>query len=426
MASPYEEISITGYNDNPPDDDGSQTEDNRVKWGTIKDKITDPVKNALEAMNDNAATAFNKIDGGVTSYGSSTQVQESDQGKLVKATVAGITITTPDATDVGAPFLFEFRNGSNGNVTFIGHGTQTVDGIDTSTNPITVPAGYGMTVRTNGSNWETSGMNFPIPVVYPPVGFFKKLSIKVASNTTVTVAADRVTVSNGTKSQTVTLSSTINMGTNGGIDALDTGTIAQATWYAIWVIAKEDGTTKCLASLSGSSPTLPTDYTYAARIGWVRTAAGAAQLMGTWQLGRRAQYKPGLAQTAIIPIIDTGIKGTYSVTSPTLTTANISALVPSTASSIYVFATAFAGGGLAGAVSNILVAPATTWGGTNMGPQGSAGQSYPIHLPTISNGATAAGVQASSWMMLESTSTIAWASSAALGAITCGGWEDDL
>ena len=235
---------------------------------------------------------------------------------------------------------------------------------------------------------------------FPPKGSFSNLSIKVASNTTVTVAADLVTTTDGTNYLTTALSGTINLGTNGAANALDTGTIAQSTWYSIWAIAKSDGTTAGLASTSASSPTLPSGYTYKARIGWVRTVSGSAQLYGTWQFGKRTQYVPGLAQTTIIPIFASGVQGTYSTTSPTLATATISGVVPSTASEIHVYASAWNGGVGGSSVSNIIVAPATTWGGTNMGPQGSAGQAYPIHLPTISNGATAAGLIVSASILL--------------------------
>lgn len=175
MANLYDQVSITGYNDNPPDDDGSQTEDNRVKWSTIKTKITDPVKDRTDDLDANIAAAFDKVDGGITSYSSNTQVQESDQGKLVRATVAGITIETPDAVAVGSPFVFDFRNASTGDVTFDGYDTQTVDGLAS----FTVPAGSGFRVRTDGSNWETSGRNFQRTQVKPQ-GYLTLLSVSSA------------------------------------------------------------------------------------------------------------------------------------------------------------------------------------------------------------------------------------------------------
>lgn len=409
MGALYSGVSITGYNANPPDDDGSQTEANRVKWETIKEKITDPTKVRTDSMDTAVLEFAGKVDGGVTSYSTTTQVQESDQGKLVRVTQSGVTITSPDAVDVGAPFVFGFLNDSDGDVTFEGHDTQTVDGDDS----FVVPAGFGFRCRTNGSNWFTEGRNFPTPVVYPPAGLSTNLVIKVTGNTGLTVAADSIVVSDGTTSKVLTnVSHTINMATTGA-NALDTGSIAQATWYAIWEIAKADGTKAAIASLSATSPTMPTDYIHKARIGWVRTAAAAAQLMGTWQFGRDVQYKVGLAQTSILPAIAVGVQGTYSATAPTWTTPSVSNFVPPTASKIgLIVANSYKNGTNAG----ISLAPSNSYSGY----QSAAGNApwFDTNVtPTIVGNIPIPD------MILEG-STVAWVSSQSGGALLCRGWVE--
>lgn len=275
-------------------------------------------------------------------------------------------------------------------------------------------------VVTIGTGLTLSNTTSPPTLIAPAVPYqagFKNLSIKVATNTTVAVAADAVIVFDGANYLNVAPSSTINLGTNGGVNALDSGTIATSTWYAIWVIAKPDGTTACLASTSGTSPTMPTDYTFKARIGWVRTISGSATLYGTWQLGRRAQYVVGLAQTTVPPVIASGSAGTFDNVSPTLTTASVSTRVPTTASEIFILPSIQYTGA---AVSNILVAPNTGYGGTNRGPTGSAGVIWPVWVFSA-----AQAIQSTS-MLLESTSDIAWASSSAGGGISCLGWTDNI
>lgn len=154
MAAPYTSVTVTGYNANPPPDDGTQTEANRVKWATIKTKLPDPLKTAIEAINTNIGTAFGKVVGGagVTSTTAPYTVLSTDQGKLVRISSAG-TVTTPDATDVDDPFVFVIRNSSSGNVVLDGSGAQTVDGAAS----ITLGPNEGATVFTDGANWFTSG-----------------------------------------------------------------------------------------------------------------------------------------------------------------------------------------------------------------------------------------------------------------------------
>jgi hypothetical protein len=156
MAAPYTTQSISGYNDNPPSDDGSTTEANRVKWSTIKTKLADTVKTLAEAINSQVGTAFGKVIGGagVTSSAISYQVLSTDQGKLVKITGAGTTVTTPDATVVTSPFVFALLNNSSGTTTLDGSGSQTVNGLAS----LTIPVGGGCLVWTDGSNWFAIGL----------------------------------------------------------------------------------------------------------------------------------------------------------------------------------------------------------------------------------------------------------------------------
>ena len=156
MGAPYTEVTVTGYNDNPPVDDGTQSEENRDKWSTIKTKLPDPLKTALEAIDDNVLSAFGKIVGGagVVSSAISATVGATDQGKLYRATGAGITITTPDATSVTSPFVFGFLNSSTGTVTLDGNGAQTVNGQAS----IIIPVNSGGIVYTDGTNWFIAGI----------------------------------------------------------------------------------------------------------------------------------------------------------------------------------------------------------------------------------------------------------------------------
>ena len=263
-------------------------------------------------------------------------------------------------------------------------------------------------VITIGAGLTVSGTT--LLSAFPPAAAFKNLSIKVASNTTVTVAADYVTTTNGTTFQTTAVSSTINLGTT-GVDALDTGTIASGTWYAIWVIAKSDGTTKCVASTSGSSPTMPTDYTFKARIGWV-TTAGSATLHGTWQLGRRVRYVVGLAQTTAVRVMKSTAAG--SMATPTWVAQSVSSYVPTTASMIDVALSAVGNN-----ATLAMVAPNNSYGSYS-----SSTNPPPLVLLGSAAGSTGGGTISGS-MMLESTN-IYYASDVSASLVGCLGWEDNI
>lgn len=67
--------------------------------------------------------------------------------------------------------------------------------------------------------------------------------------------------------------------------ALDTGAIANSTWYHVWLIMRPDtGVVDVLVSLSATAPTMPTNYTFKRRIGAMKTN-GSAQWTKFTQLG---------------------------------------------------------------------------------------------------------------------------------------------
>lgn len=60
-TNPYSNVSVSGYNSDAPTDDGSQTANNRVTWAKHKTKIGDPLKTAIEAIDQAADDAFATI-----------------------------------------------------------------------------------------------------------------------------------------------------------------------------------------------------------------------------------------------------------------------------------------------------------------------------------------------------------------------------
>jgi len=121
-----------------------------------------------------------------------------------------------------------------------------------------------------------------------PRGYLFGLTLSTAgSSTTFSVAAgeavDSTFVGNMTLGSSIskTTSAWAVGSTNG---ALDTGTIANNTWYHVYLIKRLDtGVVDVLISLSATSPTLPTNYTIFRRIGSMKTN-GSAQWVLFYQV----------------------------------------------------------------------------------------------------------------------------------------------
>ncbi len=261
-----------------------------------------------------------------------------------------ISIAGAATTDIGTASTHNaYITGSGATITALGSSAAATDpiylisfaGINTLTYNATsliIPGAANITTAANDTavveylgsgNWQvlsyTRASGAPIIAILPVPGGFKNLAIKVATTTTVAVTADFVTLYDGTNTVTVAQSSTVDLGSNGAVNKLDTGTIASSTWYSIWVIS--NGTTVgALASLSATAPTMPAGYTFKARVGWVRTVTASATLYGTWQFGRQAQFVLSLANTGTTyPVITNAATGTmvaYAVTSVVPTTAS--------------------------------------------------------------------------------------------------------
>jgi hypothetical protein len=123
----------------------------------------------------------------------------------------------------------------------------------------------------------------------PLRGYLSGLTLSTAgSSATFSVAAGMAT--DDTPKEYMSLGSSISkttsawaVGTSNG--ALDTGAIANSTWYHVYLIKRPDtGVVDALVSLSASAPTMPTNYTLKRRIGSMKTN-GSAQWASFTQLG---------------------------------------------------------------------------------------------------------------------------------------------
>lgn len=120
-------------------------------------------------------------------------------------------------------------------------------------------------------------------------GFIGGLTMSTAgSSATFSVAAGAATDS--THTTRIALSSAISKTTSAwavgtGNGGLDTGSIANSTWYHVWLILRSDtGVVDVLVSTSATAPTMPANYDYKRRIGAMKTD-GSAQWTSFLQVG---------------------------------------------------------------------------------------------------------------------------------------------
>lgn len=106
----------------------------------------------------------------------------------------------------------------------------------------------------------------------------------------VDIDADEISTQNATGG--FKLLSSVNLTadiTASGANGLDTGGEGADSWYFIWAIAKADGTTAGLLSLSATAPTMPSGYTYKALLGAIKNSSG--DFLNLYQYGNKFYYQ---------------------------------------------------------------------------------------------------------------------------------------
>ena len=196
--------------------------------------------------------------------------------------------------------------------------------------------------------------------------------------------------------------------TTHGAAGLDTGSLTTSTWYYTYYIS--DGVNlSCLGSLSATSPTLPSGYTFSMRVGAISTD-GSSNFYNTLQKGKRAGYvMSGSGNTTAFPFNVSGSTSgwtAFQVTgnghgSPATATECIVELgIPSSA--------------------NIAVAPSTYYSYGTLGNTAYLNPA-PVHLENVAgeNAATKTNI------LLESSS-VYYQTDAPYGHVDVVGWVDSV
>jgi hypothetical protein len=230
---------------------------------------------------------------------------------LATANITGGTIT-----GLSAPIPVASGGTNSASLTvgavIIGNGTNTVSSVS--------PGSAGNVLASDGTNWNS----VPNPANAGSIpSAFSGLKITTPTSANVAVTANYIALYSGSGFYTApSVNITIQTGVSGA-GGLDTGTIANSTWYSVWVIY--NGTTVSgLLSLSATSPTMPSGYTYKARVGWVRY--GSSALVASIQYANRAMW---VAQSSGYPVISNTAQTQW-------TAVSMANFAPSTASAFLI------------------------------------------------------------------------------------------
>jgi hypothetical protein len=220
----------------------------------------------------------------------------------------------------------------------------------------------------------------------------------------VTVTADYIVLrsSDGDYRTVAAVSLTPTLASSGA-NGLDAGSSAYSTWYYVFVIYNPaTNTVAGLLSTSATAPTLPSGYTFFARVGAVYTQSTTNKYpLHIRQQGRIAQpVVAGSGNITSLPLMGSGIASFW-------TAISLAAFVPPTASRIMLV-------GYTPGSSKIAVAPNNSYSSTlsNGVPfAGDGGTGQPIHV----NGS----------IMIEG-SNIYWGGDASGNKLWFFGYEDNL
>jgi len=239
------------------------------------------------------------------------------------------------------------------------------------------------------------------------------LVITVSGNTTMTVVADAVCLVDTNNNAIIhkDVNITINLNTE-GLNGRDTGVPANDTDYYIWLVSDGEVVGGLLHAVTSTNPTAPAGFSFTGRFGWARTNP-STNFYRSKQIGNEAQYTVGTIP-ANSRVVDNGAVGTYSSTNPVLASKSLSGFVPATAQSVQLSVTNCYQNA---AISQVLVAPNTSWGGTGNGILGASSNLFPVYLGTGVNSCVEVN------LVLEAHS-FAWASAAAGGAVAVLGWRE--
>lgn len=322
-TNPYTSQAISNYNNSPPPDDGTTGSDNQLEWAKHKAKLADPIKSLAENINSQALGAFAKTintdDDEANAVGGSIAYSSSE---ITLATSGSVTPTrthhtvAPTPATATADDLDTLATGS------VGDGALVLLRAADADKRITVRSGQGNIFGANrilspniavpyfhvGANWHELAL---------PPGYISGLTLSNGSDSDhdIDIATGSARCDIDSENINVGATLTIAIDASAGINSIDTGSVANSTLYAVWVLKRTDtGAVGGVFSTNFSSPTMPSNYDRKRLIGAVKTD-GSGNIIGFIQNGDRFTYTGDIITDVNDSTIttDTAKVGTLSV-----------------------------------------------------------------------------------------------------------------
>jgi len=142
MGTKYTTQGITGYDADPPDDDGTESPANKVAWVNHTEKIGDPIVNQVAAIDTKIVTMVDVATSGIA--GGTYTTVEDDDGRVIECT-SSPDITLGLAATMGSGYKVTIKTVSGTTTVSLG-GADEIDG---SASDRTLVAGASETYVVN-------------------------------------------------------------------------------------------------------------------------------------------------------------------------------------------------------------------------------------------------------------------------------------
>jgi hypothetical protein len=211
---------------------------------------------------------------------------------FISTSAANTQLTLPAAANMVSGSFLKIKNTNAGVVTLLG----TSDGLANQT----LLPNDEITIFSNGSAL------FGKPITTPQIVLRDRCRnlVAISNNTNaIPITADEVILQNslGVPMRVTAFSVTANIASAAGINALDTGSPANGTFYHLWCIAASNGANASLLSIqppaNAANLTLPANYTYTSWLGsFLWTTAN--NFIGSMQVDNKVVIAPQAILTA--------------------------------------------------------------------------------------------------------------------------------